>query len=75
MRDILPQLTRWHAEGKPVALATVVQTWGSAPRRAGARMAVTQSGDIAGAVSGGCVEKVLVQLLRADSFGNVPVSA
>src|SRR5512135_1721232 len=61
MRDLLPQLARWHAENKLMALATVVQTWGSAPRRPGAKMIVTQSGEIAGSVSGGCVENAVVE--------------
>lgn len=56
MRDILPDLDKWRAENKPVALATVVQTWGSSPRRAGAKMALTPDGKITGSVSGGCVE-------------------
>ena len=58
MRDILPDLNRWHAESRPIALATVVQTWGSSPRRAGAKMALTPDpdGKITGSVSGGCVE-------------------
>src|SRR5512135_2221951 len=61
MRDLLPQLARWHAENKLMALATVVQTWGSAPRRPGAKMIVTQSGEVAGSVSGGCVENAVVE--------------
>jgi xanthine dehydrogenase accessory factor len=56
MRDILPALDRWHAENKPSAIATVIQTWGSSPRRAGAKMALTPDGKITGSVSGGCVE-------------------
>jgi xanthine dehydrogenase accessory factor len=58
MRDILPELDRWRADGKPqsIALATVIQTWGSSPRRAGAKMALTPDGKITGSVSGGCVE-------------------
>src|SRR5688572_25383177 len=58
MRDILPDLDKWRADGKPqsIALATVVQTWGSSPRRAGAKMALTPDGKITGSVSGGCVE-------------------
>ena len=46
----------WHAAGRGAVLATVVETWGSAPRRAGAQMAVSGDGEIAGSVSGGCVE-------------------
>ncbi len=61
MRDILLELNGWHASHKPVALATVVQTWGSSPRKAGAKMAVTLGGEIAGSVSGGCVENAVVE--------------
>jgi len=46
----------WLESGDPVALATVISTWGSAPRPAGSRMAISQSGKIAGSVSGGCLE-------------------
>src|SRR5687768_2470729 len=56
MRDILPDLDNWRAENKSIALATVIQTWGSSPRRTGAKMALTPDGKITGSVSGGCVE-------------------
>jgi len=57
MRDILSDLDHWKAgENKSIALATVIQTWGSSPRRAGAKMAITPDGKITGSVSGGCVE-------------------
>lgn len=56
MRDILPDLDHWRTENKSIALATVIQTWGSSPRRAGAKMAITPEGGITGSVSGGCVE-------------------
>lgn len=56
MRDILSDLDHWRAENKSIALATVIQTWGSSPRRAGAKMAITPEGGISGSVSGGCVE-------------------
>jgi xanthine dehydrogenase accessory factor len=56
MRDILPDLENWQTEKKEIALATVIETWGSSPRRAGARMAITPDGKITGSVSGGCVE-------------------
>lgn len=46
----------WHKAGRGAVLATVVETWGSAPRRAGAQMAISGDGEIAGSVSGGCVE-------------------
>jgi xanthine dehydrogenase accessory factor len=56
MRDILPDLDRWREDNKSIALATVIQTWGSSPRRVGAKMALTPDGKITGSVSGGCVE-------------------
>ena len=61
MRDVLADVERWRAEGVPVALATVVETWGSAPRTAGGKMAVTADRRIAGSVSGGCVENAVVE--------------
>ncbi len=54
--EILRQALDWAGQGEAVALATVLRTWGSAPCPAGSHMAVTASGRIAGAVSGGCVE-------------------
>ncbi len=56
MRDVMETIERWQGEGQAVALATVVQTWGSSPRQAGAKMALTPAGHIVGSVSGGCVE-------------------
>jgi xanthine dehydrogenase accessory factor len=61
MKEILADIDRWFAEGETaVAVATVVMTWGSAPRRVGAKMAVTADGRISGSVSGGCVEGAVV---------------
>lgn len=51
---------RWHHEGVGAALATVVQTWGSAPRRVGAQLVVSGDGRLEGSVSGGCVEGAVV---------------
>jgi xanthine dehydrogenase accessory factor len=56
MREILSDLDNWFSNKEPVALATVVQTWGSSPRGLGAKMALTPDGKISGSVSGGCVE-------------------
>jgi xanthine dehydrogenase accessory factor len=61
VRDILLDLERWNGEGRPIALATVVETWGSAPRPPGGKMAATADGRIAGSVSGGCVENAVVE--------------
>lgn len=60
MFDILETVNAWLAAGKKVALATVVETWGSAPRQAGAKMAVTSDMAMIGSVSGGCVETAVV---------------
>jgi xanthine dehydrogenase accessory factor len=56
MYDVLTEINRWLSLGHPVALATVINTWGSAPRGVGAKMALTPDGKISGSVSGGCVE-------------------
>ncbi|HXM79270.1 MAG TPA: XdhC family protein, partial [Thermoanaerobaculia bacterium] len=70
MRDILDEVERWRQSGERVAIATVIQTWGSAPRQAGSAMALTASGKIAGSVSGGCVESAVVESgLRSLSTG------
>jgi xanthine dehydrogenase accessory factor len=57
---ILRQARSWREAGRPVALATVLDTWGSAPRRPGAHMAVAGDGAFVGSVSGGCVEVAVV---------------
>ncbi len=60
MDGTLEKALEWHRAGKGAALATVVETWGSAPRRVGAVLAVSGDGDLAGSVSGGCVEGAVV---------------
>lgn len=58
--DIPETALEWHRAGKGAALATVVETWGSAPRRVGSQLAISGQGEIAGSVSGGCVEGAVV---------------
>ncbi len=60
MKEILADLDRWRRQGKRVALARVVDVEGSGPRLPGAAMAVTEDGEVAGSVSGGCVEGAVV---------------
>ena len=58
--EILEQAARWREAGKGVALATVVNTWGSSPRPLGSKLAVDADGAFVGSVSGGCVEGAVV---------------
>lgn len=71
MAEWLPEIDKWRSEGKQVALATVVNVIGSAPRPVGARMVITEKGQLAGSVSGGCVETAVVleaqQVLRKNA--------
>lgn len=60
MKDILDDIDRFRVGGQAVALARVVDTDGSGPREAGAAMAVSERGEVAGSVSGGCVEGAVV---------------
>jgi xanthine dehydrogenase accessory factor len=64
MKELLPDIERWREAGKKVAVATVVQAYGSAPRRAGAKMAISEDGEFVGSVSGGCVENDVVEHAR-----------
>jgi xanthine/CO dehydrogenase XdhC/CoxF family maturation factor len=60
MLEVLPEIDRWQAKGERVALATVVRAYGSAPRKEGAKMAISEHGEFTGSVSGGCVESDVV---------------
>ena len=60
MKEILADIDRWRAAGQKVAIARVVDIDGSGPRLPGAAMAVSESGEVAGSVSGGCVESAVV---------------
>jgi xanthine/CO dehydrogenase XdhC/CoxF family maturation factor len=58
--DILQAASDWRKQGRGVALATVVETWGSAPRPVGSNLVIDRDGNFLGSVSGGCVEGAVV---------------
>ncbi|MBU6328592.1 MAG: XdhC family protein [Acidobacteria bacterium] len=60
MKEILADLDRWRAAGRRIVVARVVDIEGSGPRLPGAAMAVSEDGEVAGSVSGGCVEGAVV---------------
>lgn len=81
MREILERIEVWREEGERVAVATVLATRGSTPRPAGAKLAVTLRGDVAGSISGGCVDTDVIEkamMVLADGrpriveYGYVP---
>lgn len=59
--DILQTAVAWREQGRQVALATVVNTWGSSPRPVGSHLAVNDASDFVGSVSGGCIEGAVIQ--------------
>ena len=65
MKEIADQVERWRANGERVAVATVVATRMSAPRPVGSKFAVSESGEICGSVSGGCVESDVVEQAKS----------
>lgn len=73
---ILDQASAWLADGRKVALATVIETWGSAPQPVGSQLAIDGEGNFAGSVSGGCVEgSVVTEALEAIATGKSKVLA
>jgi len=70
--DLLALASSWKAEGRKVALATVVQTWGSSPRPVGSQLLVDREGNMAGSVSGGCIEGAVVQEAQQIMEGAPP---
>ena len=66
--EVLKQAHQWLADGHTVHLATVVKTWGSAPRQAGAMLAVRKDGRLVGSVSGGCIEDDLIARAQAGQL-------
>lgn len=67
--EVLRTALKWVETGHAALLATVVRTWGSAPRPPGSLMVMREDGQIAGSVSGGCVEDDLIRRLHAGEFG------
>lgn len=66
---ILDQAIAWMDEGRKVALATVIETWGSAPQPTGSQLLIDEEGNFEGSVSGGCVEGAVI-LEAADVIAN-----
>jgi xanthine dehydrogenase accessory factor len=64
--SVLKAAVDWLKDGHTLAIATVVQTWGSSPRPVGSWLAIRQDGQIAGSVSGGCVEDDLIRRVQAE---------
>ena len=73
MRDILDQIVKWWDSGEEFGLATVVQTYSSAPREPGAALAVSADGEVVGSVSGGCVEGAVYELSGEVRASGQPV--
>jgi len=73
VKEVLGEVERWRAAGRRVAVARVVAVEGSGPRDPGATMAVSEDGEVAGSVSGGCVEGAVVeQALEVLAGGGAP---
>ena len=70
--DVLAHAGRWLDEGRRVAIATVVSTWGSSPRPTGSQLAVDETGRMAGSVSGGCIEGAVVDEAKQVMDGPAP---
>ena len=66
--NILRQVVQWQAAGHRVVLGTITRTWGSAPRPVGSVMAIRDDGQVAGSVSGGCIEDDLIAKVRAGAL-------
>jgi len=67
-QHIVNRVSQWLAGGKPVWLCTILKTWGSSPRPVGAMMACTLDGEIAGSISGGCIEEDFLEQLQDGSL-------
>jgi xanthine/CO dehydrogenase XdhC/CoxF family maturation factor len=72
--DVLGEAERWRREGRAVALATVIETWGSAPRPVGSHLVIDGEGAFLGSVSGGCVEgEVVAEAIDLASTGGFKI--
>jgi len=72
MKEVMAEIDRWRGAGQRVALARVVDVDGSGPRLPGAAMAVNEDGEVAGSVSGGCVEGAVLEEALAILRGERP---
>jgi len=72
MNEILEIAENWRGEGRDVALATVIRTWGSAPLPVGSQLVVDGRGNFAGSVSGGCIEGAVIEEARSVMASGAP---
>ena len=72
MREVLDELNEWIGGREDIAMATVIETWGSSPRPLGSKMLVTRSGKMAGSVSNGCIEGAVFEEAQKVMKSGVP---
>jgi xanthine dehydrogenase accessory factor len=72
MKDVIADVERWRARGEQVAIATVVASRRSAPRPIGSKLAISERGELAGSVSGGCVESDVAERAKEVLAGAPP---
>ncbi len=72
MKEIVDTVEQWRKRGERIAIATVIATRKSAPRPIGAKLAISESGEMCGSVSGGCVESDVVEHAREVIAGGAP---
>jgi xanthine dehydrogenase accessory factor len=72
MREVLSELNEWIGGREDIAIATVIETWGSSPRPLGSKMLVTRSGKMAGSVSNGCIEGAVFEEAQKVLKSGVP---